>query len=312
MERRNTCIRLSFYIIGLLLFSSGISLTIQADIGVSSWDAVSVGLYRRCGFSIGVWMSLISFTQIVIGSVLNKERVRAEALLISICMGALVDGSAYVLHDIPSSIWCCPAITYACGVLLISIGCGTYLASNYLPAAIDYFMLSIKRRCSFSIAGAMLVCEFIGLLFALICRGPVGYGTLIATFLYGPMIDLAHAKAEKLYKRITIRRRIKRMNILLVCGMGASTSIVVNAMKEHLADDEKNWIIEARSSQDVKEIAGKYDLVLLAPQVRYQKEMIEEYCTPLGVSVMILDSFAYGTCNGESIMHMVRGGMKNV
>ena len=97
------------------------------------------------------------------------------------------------------------------------------------------------------------------------------------------------------------------MNILLVCGMGASTSIVVNAMKEHLTEEEQEWVIEARSSQDVKEIAGKYDLVLLAPQVRYQKEMVEEYCTPLGVRVMVLDSFAYGTCNGYSIMKMVRG-----
>lgn len=42
------------------------------------------------------------------------------------------------------------------------------------------------------------------------------------------------------------------MNILLVCGMGASTSIVVNAMKEELTENEKNWTIEAKSSQDVK------------------------------------------------------------
>ena len=102
------------------------------------------------------------------------------------------------------------------------------------------------------------------------------------------------------------------MNILLVCGMGASTSIVVSAMKDHLQEDEKNWTIEARSSQDVKDIAGKYDLILLAPQVRYQKEMIEDYCRPLGVKVLILNTFDYGTCNGEKIMEMVRGEMNHV
>lgn len=102
------------------------------------------------------------------------------------------------------------------------------------------------------------------------------------------------------------------MNILLVCGMGASTSIVVSAMKDHLAEDEKNWVIEARASQDVKDIAGKYDLVLLAPQVRYQKEMIEGYCLPLGVKVVTLDAFDYGTCNGEKIMKMVRGELNHV
>lgn len=49
MKSRNTLLRVSFYVIGLLLFSLGITLTIYADIGVSSWDAVSIGLYDRFG-----------------------------------------------------------------------------------------------------------------------------------------------------------------------------------------------------------------------------------------------------------------------
>lgn len=32
------------------------------------------------------------------------------------------------------------------------------------------------------------------------------------------------------------------MNILLVCACGASTTIVVEAMKENLHEDEKDWL----------------------------------------------------------------------
>ena len=73
MKRKNTCIRLCFYISGLILFSFGISVTIYANIGVSSWDAVSVGLNKLYGCSIGTWMNLISICQIIAGGILGYE-----------------------------------------------------------------------------------------------------------------------------------------------------------------------------------------------------------------------------------------------
>ena len=203
MKSRNTLLRVSFYVIGLLLFSLGITLTIYADIGVSSWDAVSIGLYDRFGFSIGTWMTMISISQIILGSLLNKERIHLESFLISIAMGTMVDGFTYGLSYISALFTGHSAIVYACGVAVIAIGCGTYLTANYLPAAIDYFMLSIKRRYSFSISVSMLLCEGIGLIFAFLFKGPVGYGTVIATLLYGPLIDLAHVSTTKLYKRLS-------------------------------------------------------------------------------------------------------------
>ena len=119
-----------------------------------------------------------------------------ESFLISIAMGTMVDGFTYGLSYISALFTGHSAIVYACGVAVIAIGCGTYLTANYLPAAIDYFMLSIKRRYSFSISVSMLLCEFL-------FKGPVGYGTVIATLLYGPLIDLAHVSATKLYKRLS-------------------------------------------------------------------------------------------------------------
>ena len=61
------------------------------------------------------------------------------------------------------------------------------------------------------------------------------------------------------------------MNILLVCACGASTTIVVEAMKENLHEDEKDWFIEAKSVQEVKDCIGKYDAILVAPQIRYRR-----------------------------------------
>lgn len=96
------------------------------------------------------------------------------------------------------------------------------------------------------------------------------------------------------------------MNILLVCACGASTTIVVEAMKENLQATEQDWFIEAKSIQEVKDCIGKYDAVLVAPQIRYQKKMLEKMAAPYDMIITDIDPTAYGTCNGKKIMDALR------
>lgn len=96
------------------------------------------------------------------------------------------------------------------------------------------------------------------------------------------------------------------MNILLVCAQGASTSLVVEAMKKSLKENEKNWLIEAHSVQEIKDIAGKYDVIMIAPQIRFQKKRIEEIANTYHTQVMDINPMDYGSCNGEKILNSAR------
>lgn len=96
------------------------------------------------------------------------------------------------------------------------------------------------------------------------------------------------------------------MNILLVCACGASTTIVVEAMKDNLQEGEKDWFIEAKSIQEVKDCIGKYDAILVAPQIRYQKKMLEKLAAPYDIVIADIDPNAYGTCNGKKILDALR------
>ena len=69
------------------------------------------------------------------------------------------------------------------------------------------------------------------------------------------------------------------MNILLVCACGSSTSVVLQKMKENLTSDEP-WTIEAKSLSEAKKVMGKYDYVLLAPQIRYQIKTVQSLAEP--------------------------------
>ncbi len=96
------------------------------------------------------------------------------------------------------------------------------------------------------------------------------------------------------------------MNILLICACGSSTSILVEDMKNHLKENEKEWLIDALSMAESRNSLGKYDYVLVAPQIRYQKAMIEGMANPLNVKVFYIDSRDYGRCDGDKVLDIVR------
>ncbi len=101
------------------------------------------------------------------------------------------------------------------------------------------------------------------------------------------------------------------MNILLICAGGASTSILVASMQEALPKEYSSWIIEATSFSESHEIIGKYDYVLIAPQIRFQKKMLEESCKLYGSTLIEMPVQDYGKCNGKGILQTVINDYKN-
>lgn len=102
------------------------------------------------------------------------------------------------------------------------------------------------------------------------------------------------------------------MNILLVCACGSSTSILVSSMINARSAEEQDWNIEALSVSDGKKVFGKYDYILLAPQVKYQMGMIKDLCKDLlDVTLMSIDARDFGRCNGNNVLDMIRENERN-
>ena len=66
------------------------------------------------------------------------------------------------------------------------------------------------------------------------------------------------------------------MKILLVCGAGMSTSILMNKMKKHAEDNGIELEISATSVESAAEVSANYDVILMGPQVSYRKAAVEE------------------------------------
>ena len=63
--------------------------------------------------------------------------------------------------------------------------------------------------------------------------------------------------------------------ILLVCAAGMSTSLLVSRMKKHAEPLNEEVDIIALPVSEAGTAASSADVVLLGPQVRYQKSQVE-------------------------------------
>lgn len=98
----------------------------------------------------------------------------------------------------------------------------------------------------------------------------------------------------------------RKINVLLVCAGGNSTSILVRNMEKYLHEDE-NWVIDARGLMDLPNIVGKYDLILVAPQIQYQMNKIEDLTRYFEDIVVIpIPQDDYALCDGEAIDNLIR------
>ena len=93
-------------------------------------------------------------------------------------------------------------------------------------------------------------------------------------------------------------------NILLVCAAGMSTSLLVNKMKAAANDRGLEIEINALPVSECSTVIDKVDIVLLGPQVRFQKPQVDALVNGR-IPVEVIDMRLYGTMNGKAILEQV-------
>ncbi len=98
----------------------------------------------------------------------------------------------------------------------------------------------------------------------------------------------------------------KKLYILLVCAGGNSTSLLMNNMKKDLKEDE-NWHIDADGYNQIPTIIGKYNYILVAPQVKFKTQEIKELADEIGdIDVIDIPADDYSSCDGNRINNLIR------
>lgn len=90
-------------------------------------------------------------------------------------------------------------------------------------------------------------------------------------------------------------------NILLVCSAGMSTSLLVNKMNDAAKENGIEVSIKAMSITECSSVIDEVDIVLLGPQVRFQKPQVDSLVKGR-IPVEIIDMRLYGTMNGKAVL----------
>lgn len=96
----------------------------------------------------------------------------------------------------------------------------------------------------------------------------------------------------------------EKLNIVLCCSAGMSTSLVVEKMQD--AAKEKGIDVEIKavpvSSVEDFDSSHKIDILLLGPQVKFKLNELKEVYKDQNTLVDVINMMDYGMINGEKIL----------
>lgn len=190
---------------GILLLSTGISLTILSDLGTSPFDALLVGLAQSIGLTVGSWEIILSLLMLLMIILISKRKPIFAGLITAIITGIGIDISLFVLKNLLHiTQWLHPIITFFLGLILIGLGTAVYLHTRIAPSPMDHLMLIACKVTNKSIRYIKTLMYALFLMLALLFNGPVGLGTLLTVILGGPILQYCMPLAKKLTYKSSI------------------------------------------------------------------------------------------------------------
>ncbi len=97
--------------------------------------------------------------------------------------------------------------------------------------------------------------------------------------------------------------------IVLLCSAGMSTGILVKKMQAVAEKEGYACTIAAYPLAKAKTEAADADVILLGPQVRFQKDKVAAECP--GVPVEAIDMHIYGCMDGKATLELAKSLMKD-
>lgn len=93
------------------------------------------------------------------------------------------------------------------------------------------------------------------------------------------------------------------MKILLICGVGASSGFIAQAMRKAAKKRKLEITIVARSESELLDNVQDVDCLLVGPHLAYQEQLIKDSTAPYGVPYAFINEETYGSIDGEGALN---------
>ncbi|CAN5148558.1 membrane protein [soil metagenome] len=190
--------RLGKLLVGLVLFALGVTMTVQAELGLAPWDVLHSAISGLTGLGFGTASVLVSIavlglamalgTRPGIGTVLNTLLIGVviELLLRAGFLGAAADWG-----------WPWRLLLLVGGLATIGLGSALYIGAHLGSGPRDSLMVAVHTRFRTPIFAARTITEGSAFLLGWLLGGAVGIGTVISVLLIGPLVQLGFAATRQ-------------------------------------------------------------------------------------------------------------------
>ncbi len=175
--------RLPNLIVGIVVLAAGITLVLQARLGVSSYDVLHQGLSKVTGLSFGTVVVLLGLL-ILVAWIPIGQPFGLGTILNTVTVGFIVDVFLGWLPAPEALVWRWPMLLS--GILVTALGTGLYIGAGLGPGPRDGLMtgLAAKGHPLWLVRTGL---EASALVAGWALGGDVGVGTLLFAVSIGPL-----------------------------------------------------------------------------------------------------------------------------
>lgn len=203
-RRTKTVFRYSWIMFGLFLMSNGIVCLVRAQLGVSPWDVLHLGISYQTGISLGRVLQGVGLLVIAI-SYLFKVKPSFITLLNMFFVGYFVDLISSFSYIPQPTHLTARMFLYLGGVAVCGLGTALYISGNRGAGPRDSLMLALTRITSKRMGLIRTAMEVTVATTGYFLGGPLGIGTLLFALTVGFFIEVGFALIQML-KRSSLYR----------------------------------------------------------------------------------------------------------
>ena len=166
------------FLLGIAILTLGVSMTVKSDIGAGSYDSINFAIADILNTKVSLAISMTAFLVLIITAYIRKGFIRITTFITSVIMGLFTDVWVKVVDLIPVDTILNKLILFIVGMILVCLGIALYMIPKLPTNPTDDLMVALTEK------------KIICIVLAFILKGPIGIGTIVLTFLVGPMVDM--------------------------------------------------------------------------------------------------------------------------
>lgn len=210
-------IRLIRLFSGLTAYSIGITLCVQANIGLSPWDVFHHGLALHTGLTFGI-ASAVASAAIVAMAAFCKEQFGIGTLLNIFYIGLIID--LLMLGGVISKAdgLLAGVLMMTSGLFIIALAMVLYIGAGYGTGPRDSLMVILSKRTGKSAGLCRSAVEAVALICGWLLGGQMGIGTIISVFGAGLTSQIVFSLLSfdvKAHRQESVRESLTRVKTAL-------------------------------------------------------------------------------------------------